>query len=100
MVDHQLVAVMDKLKRITYKLLLGETNTLLWNKEARELITLCEEVAWQPIDSAPRDGTLLVWRTADKTQHAIIYWPCYKECFWEEGAMYRLLYPPTSIFTD
>jgi len=100
MVDRQLSAVIVKLQDIAYKITSGQYRVVDLNNEARELITLCEEIAWQPIDSAPRDGTLLVWRTADKNQHAIIYWPCYKECFWEEGAMYKLLYPPTSIFTD
>lgn len=41
-------------------------------------------MTWQPIETAPRDGTHILWNSADRGSYCVIYWPIYSECF-EEG---------------
>jgi hypothetical protein len=47
---------------------------------------------WQPIGTAPKDGTRILW-CSDASTYSVIYWPEYRECF-DEGWWQSLPAPP------
>lgn len=46
---------------------------------------------WQPIESAPKDGTRILWSCGDDKM-SVIHWPEYELCF--EGGYWMPLPPP------
>ncbi len=69
-------------------------------KTARDALTAALAVdgvalqGWQPMDSAPRDGTEILWASLDTT--TVIKWPEYRECFEEGGWWMPLPSPPAA----
>jgi hypothetical protein len=37
------------------------------------------ERKWQPIETAPKDGTPILWHSG--SEYAVIFWPVYAACF-------------------
>jgi len=48
---------------------------------------------WQPIETAPKDGTNILWCSEDRKERCVIHWPTYSDCF-DEGYWQPLPTPP------
>lgn len=64
-------------------------------RAAQEALALIPDVeaglnGWRSIESAPKDGTEILWRSKSGS-HAVIHWDTYHECYEEEGSHWQLL---------